>query len=81
MTPITWPEEDLRQAFYNTTFKGLKMNLKPVKEEMWRTWVGQLTECLRCYLQNYSVTGGRQLSSSFVFEGQITLNILENTLL
>ena len=33
MTLFKWPEEDLRQKFCKMTFKGLKTNPKPVKEE------------------------------------------------
>lgn len=82
MTLFKWPEEDLRQKFCNMTFKGLKTNPKPVKDESWRRPGGQLTERLSCCLHNYRFwTNGWQLSSSFLFEGQMTLNILKNTLL
>lgn len=53
MTLLKWPEEDLRPKFCNTTFKGLKTNPKPAKEESWRRTGGQLTERLSCCVHNY----------------------------
>ena len=82
MRLFKWPEEYLRQKFCKTTFKGLKTNPKPVKEESQRRTGGQLTERLSCCLQLYRFwTNGWQPRSRFLFEGQTTLNILKNTLL
>lgn len=82
MRLFKWPEKYLRQKFCKTTFKGLKTNPKPVKEESQRRTGGQLTERLSCCLQIYRFwTNGWQPRSRFLFEGQTTLNILKNTLL